>query len=162
MKKEFEMNAMNVLLASVLVLGSVSSSLSQDAMAGHDMSAMGGGETPLFGSAQVALPEVCRTAAGAMGDMSMGTGEPMVLDQAHTDLMDGMAEMNTVMMTGMMAEDIDVAFVCGMIPHHQSAINMAQAELQHGDDDFAKGVAKQVIDSQQREIDEMLAWLAER
>ena len=37
------------------------------------------------------------------------------------------------MMQGMMAEDPDVAFACAMIPHHQGAIQMAEAELRHGD-----------------------------
>jgi len=84
------------------------------------------------------------------------------MDEGHAALMDGMDEMNRLMMTGMMAEDIDVAFVCGMIPHHQSAVNMDQAELEHGDDPWAKDLAQMVIDAQQKEISDMLAWLDER
>jgi uncharacterized protein (DUF305 family) len=92
--------------------------------------------------------------------MSMGMQHEM--DEAHTALMDGMDEMNQMMMTAMMADDIDVAFVCGMIPHHQSAVNMAKAELQYGDDEWAKQLAQNVIDNQQQEIEDMLTWLEER
>ncbi|MVT00148.1 DUF305 domain-containing protein [Devosia marina] len=63
------------------------------------------------------------------------------MDQAHMDLMAGMNETNNQMMASMMVEDIDVAFVCSMIPHHQGAINMAKAELAHGDNQWAKDMA---------------------
>ena len=140
------------LLTVALLAGAVASSPAQDAMAGHDMSAMGG-ETASI------LPDICKSAGEA-------TMEPMAagheMDQAHTDLMAGMDAMNRDMMTGAMAEDIDVAFVCGMIPHHQGAISMAKAELAHGDDEWAKEMAQKVIDAQEAEIADMLAWLQEQ
>jgi uncharacterized protein (DUF305 family) len=86
----------------------------------------------------------------------------MGMDQAHQDLMAGMDEMNTQMMKGGMASDIDVAFVCSMIPHHQGAINMAKAELAHGDSEWAKEMAQKVIDAQEKEIADMLNWLNEQ
>lgn len=142
-----------VLLSATLIAGIAGTPFAQDAMPGHDMSAMGGGETASI------LPEICKSAGEA-------TMQPMPMDhemdQAHTDLMAGMDAMNRDMMTGAMAEDIDVAFVCGMIPHHQGAINMAKAELQHGDDEWAKEMAQKVIDAQEAEIAEMLAWLEEQ
>ena len=54
---------------------------------------------------------------------------------------------------------LDVAFMCGMIPHHQAAINMAKAELAHGDNEWAKDMAQKVIDAQKQEIVDMVAWL---
>ena len=125
-------------------------------MEGHGMMA---GDDPMT-SGRIQLPDICLTAAEEEAAMPMGMAPDM--DEAHTALADGMDEMNQLMMTGMMAEDIDVAFVCGMIPHHQSAVNMARAELEHGDDDWAKELAQKVIDSQQQEIEDMLAWLEER
>jgi uncharacterized protein (DUF305 family) len=97
-----------------------------------------------------------------MGSMDSGKKMQMEMDQAHTDLMMGMDEMNAQMMKGMTASDIDVAFVCGMIPHHQGAINMAKAELAHGDSDWAKAMAQKVIDAQEKEIADMLNWLNEQ
>jgi uncharacterized protein (DUF305 family) len=93
-------------------------------------------------------------AMGGSGGMMMGGG-----DAAHTDLMDGMGQMNADMMAGGTATDIDVAFVCSMIPHHRGAIDMAQAELAHGDDPWAKELATAIVAAQEKEIADMLAWL---
>lgn len=104
------------------------------------------------------LPAACLADAG----MSMGTGAmPMggASDPAHTDLMAGMDKMNADMMAGATAADIDVAFICSMIPHHRGAIDMARAELAHGDDPWARALAEQIIAAQEKEIADMLAWL---
>lgn len=140
------------LIAGAVLLATVSSAMAQDAMAGHDMSAMGADS-----SMAAELPEICKTAEGKAGEMSMAMSHEM--DQAHTDLMAGMDVTNKQMMDAMMVEDIDVAFVCGMIPHHQGAINMAKAELEHGDNQWAKDMAQKVIDAQEQEIAEMISWL---
>jgi len=112
----------------------------------------------------VDLPAICLTNAaadsGSMG-MSMGMAAPAG-DAAHQDLMGGMDQMNTEMMAGGTATDIDVAFVCGMIPHHRGAIAMAKAELAHGDDEWARTLAQNVITAQEQEIADMLAWLAKQ
>ncbi|MBN9360749.1 MULTISPECIES: DUF305 domain-containing protein [unclassified Devosia] len=107
-----------------------------------------------------ALPEICvsemgKSAANAMPPMP----EAHAMDEAHAALMNGMGEMETSMMTAMMASDLDVAFNCAMLPHHQGAINMAKAELAHGDDEESKQRAQMIIDAQQKEIVEILAWL---
>ena len=133
------------LIAGAVLVATAASALAQDAAAGH-MSAMG-----------AELPEICKSAEGMAEDMSMGMSHEM--DQAHTDLMAGMDVTNKQMMDSMMVEDIDVAFVCGMIPHHQGAINMAKAELEHGDNQWAKDMAQKVIDAQEQEIADMIAWL---
>jgi len=59
-----------------------------------------------------------------------------------------------------MAKDPDVAFVCGMIAHHQGAIAMARAELKHGSNAEAKRLAERIVNDQGKEIEEMTAWLA--
>jgi uncharacterized protein (DUF305 family) len=140
------------LLTFALLAGTAASSSSQDAMPGHDMSAMGGEVASI-------LPDICKS-GGEMPMMPMAMDPDM--DQAHADMMAGMDAMNRDMMTGAKAEDIDVAFVCGTIPHHQGAINMAKAELAHGDDEWAKAMAQKVIDAQEAEIAEMLSWLEEQ
>ena len=114
-------------------------------------------------SGDIQLPSICLAAgepASANSAMMMSMDHPV--DEAHQALMAGMDEMNRQMMTGMMAEDIDIAFVCSMIPHHQSAMTMAKAELEHGDDPWARQLAQAVIDAQQQEIADMMAWLDDR
>lgn len=113
------------------------------------------------------LPAICLAGAGSHGGMMMGGSDAMgamgamgaPADEAHFDLMDGMAAMNADMMAGGTAPDLDVAFVCSMIPHHRGAIDMAKAELAHGDDPWAKELATGIIAAQEKEIADMLAWL---
>ena len=87
------------------------------------------------------------------------SGEIRVFVESRCAYVDAMDEMHGPMMEGVMAEDPDVAFVGGMIPHHQGAINMAKAELEHGDNQWAKDMAQMVIDAQEKEIADMVAWL---
>jgi len=97
--------------------------------------------------------------------MDMGaasSSDSAAMDQAHRDLMAGMDAMDAGMAKGMLAANLDVAFICGMIPHHQGAIDMAKAELAHGTDPFARQLAQDIIASQQTQIDEMRDWLAKR
>jgi uncharacterized protein (DUF305 family) len=51
--------------------------------------------------------------------------------------------------------DLDRAFVQGMVPHHQAAIDMAAVEVQKGKDPRTKALAQAIIDDQQREIAQM-------
>lgn len=106
---------------------------------------------------QVKMPPICDSSQAMAAPMPMAMDHQM--DEAHSALMGGMDRTNQQMMTGMMADDIDVAFVCGMVAHHQGAINMARAELKYGDDAWAKEMAQNVIDAQQKELTEMLGWL---
>lgn len=107
-----------------------------------------------------ALPAICT--AGAMGGMDMAKAAPAAAtggDAAHTALMAGMDKMQADMMAGMQAADIDVAFICGMIPHHQGAIAMARAELKFGKDAQNRRLAAAIIAAQEKEVTQMLAWL---
>jgi uncharacterized protein (DUF305 family) len=108
-----------------------------------------------------ALPETCiTTQMGQEMDMPKEEMPMAILDEAHQAMMAGMDAMQSNMDMGMQAQDIDVAFICGMIPHHQGAIDMAKAELQYGDDPWAKEMAQKVIDAQEAEIEQMKVWLA--
>lgn len=53
----------------------------------------------------------------------------------------------------------DAAFNAGMTPHHQGAVAMAEIELKYGQDPTMRQLAKNIIASQQAEIDAMLQWL---
>jgi uncharacterized protein (DUF305 family) len=105
---------------------------------------------------------------GGMGEsmpmMQGGMGEnmPMMqggMSEAMQAFMAAMSKMDMPMMQAMQSSDPDVAFVKGMIPHHQGAIDMAKAELQYGDDEQVKTWANQIIAAQEKEIAEMQEWL---
>jgi len=73
-----------------------------------------------------------------------------------------MDRMHAPMMKGVANPDPDAAFVLGMIPHHQGAIDMAEIVLKSGKDHHNHELARQIIAAQQREIAEMRAWLKQR
>lgn len=58
--------------------------------------------------------------------------------------------------------DTDTDFVLAMIPHHRSAVDMARAELAHGQDPEVRALAKKIVDTQGAEIQRMRAWFAKR
>lgn len=143
--------------------------------------------TPLLAQdAEFQLPEQCTTAAaaGGMDHSAMGHGgmqadQPGGMDSGMMGMM-GMGGMDLesmpehvqenmrrmmismpAMHEGMMNEDADVAFACGMIAHHQGAIDMAQVLLEHGDDPEMIELAGEIIAAQVGEIEQMTTWLAE-
>ena len=48
--------------------------------------------------------------------------------------------------------DVDRDFAAMMIPHHQGAIDMAQAELRYGHNEQLRRIAQEIIVDQQQEI----------
>jgi uncharacterized protein (DUF305 family) len=79
--------------------------------------------------------------------------------EATRAYMEALDKMHGPMMQAAQEPDPDIAFVKGMIPHHQSAIDMAKVVLQHGKDEQTKKWANDVIREQEREIREMREWL---
>lgn len=93
---------------------------------------------------------------GAMdhgGTMDMG---------AMPEPMRGMMGAMDTMMTAMPMEStgmVDADFLLMMIPHHQSAIDMARIELEEGEDEETRAMAQDIIDAQEAEIEAMRAML---
>jgi len=65
--------------------------------------------------------------------------------------MDNMMQGMDVKPTG----DVDRDFTEMMIPHHQGAIDMAQAELRYGHNEQLRRIAQEIIVEQQQEITAM-------
>ena len=63
------------------------------------------------------------------------------------------------MLEGKTGDSFDEAFIRMMIPHHEGAIDMAQAALEDAKHEEIKAMAREIISAQQREIDQMNGWL---
>lgn len=78
-------------------------------------------------------------------------------DMEMNKVMDTMNDsMKNIKMTG----NTDRDFMMMMIPHHQSAIGMANVELKHGKNPKVIALARNIMTSQQHEISEMKLWLS--
>ncbi len=64
-------------------------------------------------------------------------------------------DMNAAPMTG----NADHDFAAMMIPHHQGAVDMAEAELRYGKDPVLRELARNIIADQKKEIALMQDWL---
>ena len=69
--------------------------------------------------------------------------------------MDMDMDMNMDMEELRTAEPFDEAFVDMMIPHHESAVDMAEAQLERGENEELKALAREIIKGQTKEIEEM-------
>ncbi len=82
-----------------------------------------------------------------VADRSNNSGEASFLSENDAAMNKMMADM-TVKPTG----DVDRDFVAMMVPHHQGAIDMAQAELRHGHNELLRRLAREMVANQQQEI----------
>jgi len=57
-----------------------------------------------------------------------------------------------------MGQDIDQHFIVQMIPHHDGAIAMAKIALERSKRPEIISLSKSIIESQQKEIDDMRSW----
>lgn len=87
--------------------------------------------------------EGLETAGVEVGSLGMGMSMEMDMSMLET------------------ADPFDEMFMNMMIEHHTTAIEMAKIELDKGEDPELKALAQDVVDAQQREIDEMRKQLAQ-
>ncbi len=74
--------------------------------------------------------------------------------------MQGMVDQATIdKLQNLNGADFDKLWLQSMISHHQGAIEMAQAEIAHGQNPDAIAMAKSIITTQQAEIDQMKQML---
>lgn len=99
--------------------------------------------------------------ASAQSGHGMAHGTDM--GAASSAYMEAMARMNEAMAAMKMSGEPGVDFALMMIPHHQSAIDMAKAYLASGESDpeLAK-LAADVIAAQESEIAFLRSWLQKK
>ena len=81
--------------------------------------------------------------------------------ESHDELRESNHKMMDKMKALKMTGNTDKDFVLMMIPHHEGAIAMAEAEMSHGDHLDLKKMALRIITDQKKEIDELRGWLAQ-
>jgi uncharacterized protein (DUF305 family) len=90
----------------------------------------------------------------AIKQQEFGTSEvPMELSAQDMQMM-GMTDPDALANKN----PFDRAFIDAMIPHHQSAIEMAQVALEESENPKIKELAGNIVSAQQREIEQMLQW----
>lgn len=96
------------------------------------------------------------------GDADVGGGATMTAPSATATMgMDMVGSPTMDMdMTGSPTGDVDpdLAFMDGMVMHHQSAIAMAEIALEQAERQEIKDLATEIISAQQGEIDQITAW----
>ena len=93
--------------------------------------------------------------------MPMEMMEDRMMDHTMDDPMSMSMDDMSGMLEGKTGDDFDRAFIEGMIPHHQGAIDMAKAAQQHAKHQEIKDMAEAIIEAQQSEIDMMNRWMME-
>ena len=80
-------------------------------------------------------------------------------DPAWSELQHSMESMHEALSSPKSTGNNDEDFVRLMLPHHQPAIDMAKAELMHGQDPQMRRLAQEIITDQESEIELMQLWL---
>ena len=81
--------------------------------------------------------------------------------QAWSELQHSMDSMHEALSSLKSTGNNDEDFVQMMLPHHQAAIDMAKAELMHGQDPQTRRLAQEIITDQELEIEIMQLWLSQ-
>jgi len=93
---------------------------------------------------------------------SKANATPMMYDAQMGHMMPMSEAMRSSMMMnedlGAADDQFDLRFLNAMIPHHQGAVTMAQQALEKSDRPEIKQLAQNILDSQQKEIDQMNQW----
>lgn len=97
-----------------------------------------------------------------MSGMKGDTNKPMPMKGRGMDMKSMMMDMEGKMSAMKPSGNTDVDFAMMMRMHHQSAITMAEAELQNGKDPQMRVLAKDIIYAQKKEIAIFDKFLAKR
>lgn len=100
--------------------------------------------------------------SGMKGDTNKPMPMPMPMKGSGMDMKSMMMDMESKMSAMKSSGNTDVDFAMMMRMHHQSAITMAEAELQNGKDPQMRVLAKDIIYAQKKEIAVFDRFLAKR
>jgi len=101
----------------------------------------------------------CTLLLGLMAGAAVAHGQAAVADTFASVMQAAMARMDRDMMAPA-SGDADRDFASMMVPHHQGAVEMAEAELRFGRDPVLRRLAQGIIVEQRQEIAVMRQALA--
>ena len=108
------------------------------------------------GALAISAPALAQSAGHAQHDMSKPAhAAGKTSTSMHASMDDMHKKMKAMPMTG--NQDMDFAMM--MVGHHQGAIHMAQAQIDHGKDKQMISAAKKIIAAQKKEITMFEAWM---
>jgi uncharacterized protein (DUF305 family) len=105
------------------------------------------------------MAEHCQMMPEMAGCDRYQTQSTQMMDMSHDPMSMSMADMSK-MMAGKTGDALDKAFLEGMIPHHQGAVDMAKMLAGSKHPELVKFGAD-IIATQQKEIDQMNKWMKE-
>lgn len=88
----------------------------------------------------------------------VGYGAHEVSDRDGFRMMSGGMGMMSMHLIGLQGDAFDKEFIQEMIVHHEGAIDMANLALKNAKHEEIKNLAKNIILSQSKEIEEMTNW----
>jgi uncharacterized protein (DUF305 family) len=109
---------------------------------------------PIF-MALIFLLAACAPTASESGMEGMEHGEDGTMDDMAS------MEAGVEALSALSGDEFEIAFLDAMIPHHQSAVEMATIALERAQRPETKAAAQAIIDAQDAEIAQMTAWLNE-
>ncbi len=101
----------------------------------------------------------CALLLGLVAGAAVARGQAVIADTFASTMRSAMARMDNAMMAPA-SGDADRDFASMMIPHHQGAVEMAEAELRFGHDPVLRRLAQGIIVEQRQEIAVMRQALA--
>ena len=139
-----------------------------DAMVPHHQGAVDMAEVALENAEH---PELLQLAQNIIADQQAEIDELKAIKQREYGTSEVPTEMSSdeMKMMGTMqdpselanADPFDKAFIDAMIPHHESAIEMAQVAQENTGDPEIRKLAQGIVDAQQAEIQQMIDWREE-
>lgn len=116
-------------------------------------------------------PEIRNLSENIIADQESEIEEMRGIKQAEFGTRDVPMQMSSGDMQGMGVmqdpgqladeEPFDLAFIEGMTPHHESAIAMAEVALDESSNPEIRNLARNIVESQEREIEQMQSWREE-
>jgi uncharacterized protein (DUF305 family) len=148
----------------VMVNGKYSDKAFIDAMVPHHQGAIDMAEVALQNAEHEEIKQLSRNIIStqqaeieelkAIKRQEFGTSEvPMEMSTQEMQMM-GMTDPDALANK----DPFDKAFIDAMIPHHESAIEMAQVALEESDKPKIKKLAEGIVEAQTREITQMEGW----